>query len=73
MMLPGDMALLWDKKFKKYVELYAKDEDAFFKVRHDCIGTAHDVPCFVSAVGSPRTRTPSSRCRAWLVIALKLL
>jgi hypothetical protein len=33
MMLPGDMALLWDRKFKKYVELYAKDEDTFFKVR----------------------------------------
>jgi hypothetical protein len=32
MMLPGDMALLWDKKFKKYVDLYAKDEEAFFKV-----------------------------------------
>ncbi|KAF6255299.1 L-ascorbate peroxidase [Scenedesmus sp. NREL 46B-D3] len=31
MMLPADMALLWDKKFKKYVELYAKDEEAFFK------------------------------------------
>jgi cytochrome c peroxidase len=32
MMLPGDMALLWDKKFKKFVDLYAKDEEAFFKV-----------------------------------------
>lgn len=33
MMLPADMALLWDRKFKKYVDMYAKDEDAFFKVR----------------------------------------
>lgn len=31
MMLPGDMALLWDRKFKQYVDLYAKDEDTFFK------------------------------------------
>jgi cytochrome c peroxidase len=30
MMLPSDMALVWDKKFKKFVELYAKDEDKFF-------------------------------------------
>eukprot|EP00879_Flechtneria_rotunda_P006070 GHRR01006383.1.p1 GENE.GHRR01006383.1~~GHRR01006383.1.p1 ORF type:complete len:326 (+),score=106.95 GHRR01006383.1:365-1342(+) len=29
MMLPADMALLWDKKFKQYVDLYAKDADAF--------------------------------------------
>lgn len=31
MMLPADMALLWDRKFKKYVDLYAKDEDKFFQ------------------------------------------
>eukprot|EP00877_Chromochloris_zofingiensis_P009410 jgi/Chrzof1/4722/Cz14g23320.t1 len=31
MMLPADMALLWDKNFKKYVDLYAKDEEAFSK------------------------------------------
>lgn len=27
MMLPADMALLWDPDFRKHVELYAKDED----------------------------------------------
>jgi len=31
MMLPSDMALLEDKAFRPYVELYAKDEEAFFK------------------------------------------
>ena len=31
MMLPSDIALIIDPGFKKYVELYAKDEDAFFK------------------------------------------
>ena len=31
MMLPADMALIWDKEFRKYVEMYAKDEDAFFR------------------------------------------
>ncbi len=32
MMLPTDMALIWDKKFKPYVEQYAKDQDKFFEV-----------------------------------------
>jgi cytochrome c peroxidase len=31
MMLPTDMALVQDKNFRKYVELYAKDNDQFFK------------------------------------------
>lgn len=31
MMLPADMAMVWDKKFRKYVDLYAKDEEKFFK------------------------------------------
>jgi cytochrome c peroxidase len=31
MMLPSDMAMILDPEFKKYVELYAKDEEAFFK------------------------------------------
>lgn len=31
MMLPTDMALLWDGKFKKYVLEYAKDEEKFFR------------------------------------------
>jgi cytochrome c peroxidase len=30
MMLPADLWLLQDKEFRKYVELYAKDEAAFF-------------------------------------------
>ena len=32
MMLPTDMALIWDKKLKPYVEMYAKDQDKFFEV-----------------------------------------
>jgi cytochrome c peroxidase len=31
MMLPSDIALIQDPEFKKVVELYAKDEDLFFK------------------------------------------
>lgn len=31
MMLNTDMWLLWDKKFKPYVQQYAKDEEAFFR------------------------------------------
>eukprot|EP00934_Nitzschia_sp_Nitz4_P002817 Nitzschia sp. Nitz4//scaffold84_size84139//59534//60601//NITZ4_005207-RA/size84139-processed-gene-0.20-mRNA-1//-1//CDS//3329559060//2807//frame0 len=31
MMLPSDMVLIADPEFKKWVEIYAKDEDRFFK------------------------------------------
>lgn len=31
MMLPSDMAMLFDKKFKVWVEKYAEDEEAFFR------------------------------------------
>jgi len=31
MMLPADMSLIQDPEYKKYVELYAKDQDLFFK------------------------------------------
>lgn len=31
MMLPTDMALVWDPAFKKWVELYAQDKDVFFQ------------------------------------------
>ena len=31
MMLPTDVALIRDGTFRKYVELYAKDQEAFFR------------------------------------------
>ena len=31
MMLPSDIALIQDKKFREYVKMYAKDKDLFFK------------------------------------------
>ena len=31
MMLPSDMSLINDKKFKPWVEAYAKDQELFFK------------------------------------------
>ncbi|RLN45305.1 hypothetical protein BBJ29_007961 [Phytophthora kernoviae] len=31
MMLPADIVMIQDPKFKKYVEMYAKDEDLWFK------------------------------------------
>lgn len=37
MMLPTDMALVQDKKFKPFVEKYAKDNDAFFKDFSDVV------------------------------------
>ena len=33
MMLPSDIVLIKDPSFRQYVEMYAKDEDLFFKVR----------------------------------------
>lgn len=30
MMLPSDMAIVQDKKFRKFVELYARDGEKFF-------------------------------------------
>jgi len=30
MMLPSDIALIKDPKFRRWVEVYAKDEDRFF-------------------------------------------
>jgi len=30
-MLPSDILLIRDPTFKKYVEMYSKDEDLFFK------------------------------------------
>eukprot|EP00894_Picocystis_sp_ML_P001737 jgi/Pico_ML_1/52254/g2985.t2 len=30
MMLPTDMALIWDSDFRKYVEMYANDQDLWF-------------------------------------------
>ena len=31
MMLPSDIALIKDPKFRRWVEVYAKDEEKFFK------------------------------------------
>jgi cytochrome c peroxidase len=31
MMLSTDMALIWDRGFRKHTDVYAKDEAAFFK------------------------------------------
>jgi cytochrome c peroxidase len=30
MMLPADLAFIKDSQFKKYVEIYAQDEEKFF-------------------------------------------
>lgn len=37
MMLPTDMALIKDKEFKKHVERYAKDDQAFFNEFRDVL------------------------------------
>lgn len=37
MMLPTDMALVKDREFKKHVERFAKDDQAFFREFSDVI------------------------------------
>ena len=37
MMLPTDISLIKDAAFRKHVERYAKDQDAFFKEFSDVI------------------------------------
>lgn len=37
MMLPTDMALIKDKEFRKHVERYAKDDQAFFSEFRDVL------------------------------------
>ena len=31
MMLPTDIAMVWDPEFRKYVKMYKDDEELFFK------------------------------------------
>ncbi|KAL5120095.1 heme peroxidase [Pleosporales sp. CAS-2024a] len=43
MMLPTDMELVKDKSFRKYAELYAKDNDAFFKDFSEAVTTLFEL------------------------------
>ncbi|OAK95782.1 heme peroxidase [Phaeosphaeriaceae sp. SRC1lsM3a] len=43
MMLPTDMELVKDKSFRKYTELYAKDNEAFFKDFSDAVVTLFEL------------------------------
>lgn len=43
MMLPTDMELVKDKSFRKYTEVYAKDNDAFFKDFSDAVVTLFEL------------------------------
>jgi hypothetical protein len=71
MMLPADMAMVHDSEFKKYVQLYAADEDLWFEDfanawkkligRSGCLLARSCVRrcCgFGSSSSSPRTQTP---------------
>ncbi len=49
MMLPTDMALIWDPKFKKIVEEYAKNKDLFYKDFASAFGRLLEL-------GVPRTK-----------------
>jgi cytochrome c peroxidase len=54
MMLPTDVALIKDPSFKKYVEVYAKDGQAFFK-------DFSDVVCKLFELGVPFESKPEER------------
>ncbi|KAI8934257.1 heme peroxidase [Plenodomus lindquistii] len=43
MMLPTDMEIVKDKSFRKYAELYAKDNDAFFKDFSEAVTTLFEL------------------------------
>lgn len=58
MMLPADLALIEDPKFRKYVEMFAKDEAAFFnefsKAFSKLMELGVDFPCqgFIASLWS---------------------
>ncbi|KAG0240751.1 heme peroxidase [Mortierella sp. GBA43] len=45
MMLPSDMALMKDKEFKKWVEVYAKDEQKFFEDFGKAVSKLFELGC----------------------------
>jgi cytochrome c peroxidase len=57
MMLPADLALVWDPQFKTIVESYAKDEAAFFKDFASVFGK-------LLALGCPAAN-PNAGWKAW--------
>lgn len=56
LMLPTDMALIQDKKFKPWVEKYAKDSDVFFQDFSDAV-------CKLFELGVPFESKPEDRFR----------
>lgn len=56
MMLPADMAFLWDSEFRKYVDKYAEDNDAFSK----------DFASAFSKLLSLNTETATKKKKGWL-------
>jgi len=53
MMLPSDLALVWDPVFKKQVEVYAKDQAAFFKDFASAYQKLNEVGCKTLKGGKP--------------------
>lgn len=68
MMLPADMALKTDPEFRKYAELYAKDQDVFFKDFADAFAKlvslgcpAHCDPAYVPKISSKERTSAAFR------------
>jgi len=61
MMLPSDLALIQDPKFRPYVEMYAKDEQLFFKDFAQDFGRLISLGCPVAQVPVP---TPAQQSGA---------
>jgi len=66
MMLPADMALKTDPEFRKYCEIYAKDQDVFFKDFSDAFAKLVSLGCPKACdpnepeVVSPKDRTSAA-------------
>jgi len=72
MMLPADMALMEDKEFRKYVELYAKDRDVFFADFARAFGKLLELgvkfPDVKLEVAAPKTvdsKVADTKCKSW--------
>lgn len=56
--MPADMALVWDKKFKPFVEAYAKDDEKFARDFSAAFSKLLELGVPFEAPGTPAPGTP---------------
>ncbi|KAE9616462.1 putative L-ascorbate peroxidase [Lupinus albus] len=67
--LPTDKALLDDPEFRRYVELYAKDEDAFFRDYAESHKKLSELGFVPSKVASPKDATVLAQSAVGIVVS----